>query len=377
MKVKKFVAINMTEAMKQIRQELGDEAVILNSKVIHSRGWLGLIKKKKLEVIAALDSENAQNQLIVKEKKQIAPINTPQETTGSKMKNDLHAEISELKRMVHHVSVNQAISYQNLPESIQIICENLREQEVDTEIISSLSSELLQKWRKSHVEPSFQQITEWGKHYLFNRLCHVAYGGFSFEKKFINLVGPTGVGKTTTLAKIAAGEVLEKRKKIAFITTDTYRIAAIEQLKTYANLLNVPVEVVYKLEDFQKAVEQYKEYDHIFIDTAGRNYREIKYINELQNLIDFKENMETLLTLSLSMKEKDIQIIIENFKSINFNKFIFTKLDETSTYGSIINLVIKNNKGVAYLTNGQDVPDDLVECNAQILINHLFAGINK
>ena len=195
-------------------------------------------------------------------------------------------------------------------------------------------------------DPSEQEISEWAKKHFTEILSQYDNGGSNVRKKYINLVGPTGVGKTTTLAKIAAGEVINNRKKIAFITTDTYRIAAIEQLKTYANLLNVPVEVVYKLEDFQKAVKKYEDYDHVFIDTAGRNYREMKYIEELQNLIDFKQDIETFLTLSMTMKERDIQEIIKNFEILSIDKFIFTKLDETSTYGTIVNIMIQNKKGL-------------------------------
>ncbi|QQZ07932.1 flagellar biosynthesis protein FlhF [Heyndrickxia vini] len=375
MKVKKFVASNMSEAMKQIRRELGDEAVILNSKVTYTGGWLGLFKKKKLEVIAALDMDSRQNHAILKEKQQKPPIIPVQQRVNIEQnnKNDIHHELTEIKKMVQEMTVNQLLVH--LPEPIQVICGKLHEQEINDDIISALSNKLLNRYRNSDNEPTMNQVVEWAKEFFISSMSTFEHGGISPQKKFINLVGPTGVGKTTTLAKIAAGEVLEKRKKIAFITTDTYRIAAIEQLKTYANLLNVPVEVVYKLEDFQKAIIKYAEYDHIFIDTAGRNYREMKYITELENLIDFSQSMETFLTLSTTMKEKDIQMIIKNFESLSINKFIFTKLDETSTYGTIFNLILKNEKGVAYLTNGQDVPDDLEECTRDLLVNHLFEGM--
>lgn len=376
MKVKKYVAQNMAEAMKQIRQDLGDEAVILNSKVTHTGGWLGLFKKKKLEVIAALDMERKPSKVFVKEKKREQLPQHPSQKSLESNKN-LHEEINEIKRMVQDITINQPIQMQNYPEPIQIFCEKLYSQDLNMNIIHSLGDALLKQWRSSQVDPSEQEISEWAKKHFTEILSQYDNGGSNVRKKYINLVGPTGVGKTTTLAKIAAGEVINNRKKIAFITTDTYRIAAIEQLKTYANLLNVPVEVVYKLEDFQKAVKKYEDYDHVFIDTAGRNYREMKYIEELQKLIDFKQDIETFLTLSMTMKERDIQEIIKNFEILSIDKFIFTKLDETSTYGTIVNIMVQNKKGVAYLTYGQDVPDDVEVGSSQAIIKHLFEGIDQ
>ena len=376
MKVKKYVAQNMAEAMKQIRQDLGDEAVILNSKVTHSGGWIGLFKKKKLEVIAALDMERKPSKVFVKEKKREQHPQHPNQKS-LESNNNLHEEINEIKRMVQDITINQPIQMQNYPEPIQIFCEKLYSQDLNMNIIHSLGDELLKQWRSSQVDPSEQEISEWAKKHFTEILSQYDNGESNVRKKYINLVGPTGVGKTTTLAKIAAGEVINNRKKIAFITTDTYRIAAIEQLKTYANLLNVPVEVVYKLEDFQKAVKKYEDYDHVFIDTAGRNYREMKYIEELQKLIDFKQDIETFLTLSMTMKERDIQGIIKNFEILSIDKFIFTKLDETSTYGTLVNIIVQNKKGVAYLTYGQDVPDDVEVGSSQAIIKHLFEGIDQ
>ena len=165
------------------------------------------------------------------------------------------------------------------------------------------------------------------------------FGGVSFTKKYINVVGPTGVGKTTTLAKIAAECILKYKKRVAFITTDTYRIAAIEQLKTYANILNVPLEVCYNLNDFQQATRQFESYDMVFIDTAGRNFRNQKYVEDLRNIIDYNQDMETFLVLSLTAKQIDMEDIYKQFSLISIDKMIFTKADETSTYGAMFNII--------------------------------------
>ena len=137
----------------------------------------------------------------------------------------------------------------------------------------------------------------------------------SYDKKYINVLGPTGVGKTTTIAKMAARAVLEKKKKVGFITTDTYRIAAIEQLKTYAGLLQAPVEIVYNEQIIKKQLEKFEHLDLVFIDTAGRNYKEVKYVKDLQKLINFEENAETFLSTIHDAKAKRYGTIIEQFKN--------------------------------------------------------------
>lgn len=378
MKIKKFLAPNMSEAMKQIRVELGDNAVILNSKVVQQKGFLGLVKKRKIEVIAAIDPEVKGNANVVKKRKE-EPVQfqLPKVEKEKNVPNqeNIHHELTELKKVVHHLSKFSNLEYHQFPGSIQSFLRKLSDQEVDQNIIMNVGDHLYEKWKLSEHEPSIALLNKWGETFLINNISSYSFG--STTKKYVNLVGPTGVGKTTTLAKMAAEAVLEKKKKIAFITTDTYRIAAIEQLKTYATLLNVPVEVVYKQSDFQKAIEKFIDFDCIFIDTAGRNYREIQYIEELKNLIDFEEDIETLLTLSLTMKENDMIEIVDSFQNINVDKFLFTKIDETKTYGSMLNLMLKYQVGIAYITTGQNVPDDIVQTTPEVAIQYLFGEIRN
>lgn len=180
------------------------------------------------------------------------------------------------------------------------------------------------------------------------------------------------MGKTTTLAKAAADSILIHNKKVAFITTDTYRIAAIDQLKKYAEILNVPVEVAYNLEDFKKAAERFADYDVIFVDTAGRNFRNQEYVEDLSRIIEFNTEMETYLVLSLTSKEKDMDDIYHQFSLIKIKQTIFTKADETSTYGTMLNFIIRHQVGVAYLTNGQDVPNDIETASPELIASKIL-----
>lgn len=382
MKVKKYIAANMSEAMKQIRAELGDEAVILNSKVTQTRGFIGLFRKRQFEIIAAVDPHASHPQVKLKEKQMnmetIAEVKNSKKYNEIKNSTGIQKELFDLKKMVEELSAkSKVISFDHYPVPIQKFLIAMDKQGISNNYIQQCAVQLLQKWRTSGEEPKESVVFNWGKEYFEDAITPLYPKGQTKTKKYINLVGPTGVGKTTTLAKMAASAAIDKQKKVAFITTDTYRIAAIEQLKTYANLLQVPVEVVYSLADFHAALEKFNEYDTIFIDTAGRNYRELQYIEELKKLIDFGKEMETLLTLSLTMKEEDIRAIMDSFGSIKIDHFIFTKLDETTTYGSMLNMMLDYKKAAAYLTYGQDVPDDIKAATPTELVNYVFEGKSR
>ncbi len=371
----------MPEAMKLIRSELGNEAIILNSRVIQTGGFLGLFKKNSIEVIAALDAmPGEQNKPAIKEKQKPVetlapptktPIKKSADNQNALLSEDLQKELTELKALLKNVKLesNEGIP---LPDPIQDTKRWLTNQGIDQELMDSLMKASIELWYTNGGEMSRDEVRKWARDYLIKQINHLPFGGISFAKKYILVVGPTGVGKTTTLAKVAADCILKYKKKVAFITTDTYRIAAIEQLKTYANILNVPIEVCYNLEDFQKAAQIFSDYDLVFIDTAGRNFRNRKYVEDLNQIIDFQKDIETFLVLSLTSKQIDMEEIYQQFSLITIDKMIFSKADETSTFGSLFNMIYKKEKAVAYITNGQNVPDDFITATPENVVNRII-----
>ena len=186
-------------------------------------------------------------------------------------------------------------------------------------------------------------------------------------------MGTTGVGKTTTLAKIAAKFVLESQASAALITADTYRISAVEQLRTYSDILGLPLEIVYTPAELSKAIVKHRTKDLILIDTAGRSQYNDYQLKELQELLSINQRIEKHLVLSVTTKQSDAKDIIERFSVCEPDKIIFTKTDETGTLGSIVNLLAKQQRlGLSYLSNGQSVPDDIIAASADTLTDLLL-----
>lgn len=370
--MKKYYAETMPEAMLQIRKELGDDAVILNQRIVKTKKFLGLMTKKSFEVTAGVDEEvtvlfdkkAALPTAVVPQPRQQAPQAATVQT------DDLRNEIADLKAMIQ--SMSRQKDRTEYPQELIDLLQYLNRQELDDELITVIGDELFLHLQAKQL--SKEALRHEAKRILVRKLQALPFGSFAEEKRYIQLIGPTGVGKTTSIAKMAARTVLEQKKKVAFVTTDTYRIAAIEQLKTYAGLLQAPVEIVYSVTEYEAALKKLSSYDVIFIDTAGRNYKEARYVEEITHLMPATQQLECYLVLSATAKQQDMSDIIEQFKAIPFDKFVFTKLDETNSIGTIINLMIKYNKGLAYYTSGQEVPEDIEQASAEEIVTLLFQG---
>ncbi|MFS0672453.1 flagellar biosynthesis protein FlhF [Ornithinibacillus sp. 179-J 7C1 HS] len=371
MKVKKYVAPTMPEAMNQVRKELGSDAVILSSKEIEEGGFLGFFKKSKIEVIAALDKSPVKQKQISNVK--ISDASLKHVNSSSSVESDLMNEIKNMRKILESQSTQQNI--QRFSLDYQVVYQHLLDQEVDQDLAANIIENVVSKQNGNDNSIDTRTIAKEVKIEIETRLSDLSFVGIPNNAKIIHFVGPTGVGKTTTIAKVAANSMLQDKKKVAFITMDTYRIAAIDQLKTYAKILNTPVEVVYSVEDYKNAIEKLKSYDLILVDTAGRNYRDEQFVTELSKNILFQDNVVNYLVLSLTAKPKDVKEIYDNFHRINIKGFIFTKIDETTQYGSLINLPLIQKVDISYLTNGQEVPDNILKPTKEFISNLLVGDL--
>ncbi|MFC4768803.1 flagellar biosynthesis protein FlhF [Effusibacillus consociatus] len=373
--VKRYVVKDMPEALTKIRQDLGHDAVILSSKKIKQRGLFGLFSVTQLEVVAAVNDKEPQIAEKKKEGKQplVQPSNTVNSSEPGPQNERNH--IKQPEPGVHQNSDAQVLkevqelrgilakflhqSSEILPAPIQKIRSELVANDVSPEFAERLILNMVKENEEIHLlnEQEFRHLLT---DLISKEINDILLPSpLASDSRIVAFVGPTGVGKTTTIAKVAAEELLKNRRRVGLITADTYRIAAVEQLKTYANILQIPVEVVFTTEEVEQAIEKMKDRDLILIDTAGRNYGDLVFVEHLNQFLQASRPDETCLVLSLTTKSTDLEHIVANFEGVAIDKFIFTKLDETTSYGAIYNLTHRFKKPLAYLTTGQNVPDDI------------------
>ncbi|WP_322903934.1 flagellar biosynthesis protein FlhF [Paenibacillus sp. SGZ-1009] len=285
---------------------------------------------------------------------------------------NLLEELRQMKQMMAELSREKKII--DLPKSLQQLQAHLKAQGVEQSLIDGWLEAIVQQAPKSTqmtLPKAKRAMREQIERFTAQRIG----GGINPSTKIVYVAGPTGVGKTTTIAKLAAEQLFKYKRKVGFVTSDTYRISAVEQLRTYASILSVPLEIVQSPGDFQRALEQMSDCDLILMDTAGRNYRNELLVSELQSLLAPMEQSETYLVLSLTSKTEDMRIITNHFNKYPLDKVIFTKADETGSYGAMFNMLQEYPLRLSYMTNGQNVPDDLLMPSPDFLAGVLLGEV--
>jgi len=347
MKVKKYVGDTIQDTIFKVKADLGSDAIILNTRKYKKGGFLGLkiFGEKKVEVLAALEDDNSD----VSNEKTLEEID--------KLKNMLNNMERERKK--------EGSYEENLSPEIADIYNNLLEQGVK----ENIAQELIEDLKDDNEEINIDKL----KNNIKSAIGNPAPINRGQSLKIIAFIGPTGVGKTTTIAKLAAKFALQEELKVGMVTADTYRIAAVQQLETYSDIMNIPLEVVYSEKELKEVINgKFEDFDLIFLDTAGSSWTDKMQLGRLKNFTDKDLVTETHLLISLNTKTEDINKILDNFSTLEPDKIILTKVDEASKYGDIINLRNKYNLPYSYITYGQDVPDDIVEADTNKLFEYLL-----
>ncbi len=391
----------MASGLKMIKKELGPEALIISTRTVRN-GKLGILGKPMLEITAAIDKDTPDT-FRIESVKQTAGFNhvvdqpldhflqqsSPepesiqadfsfsQSSGTTTTKKFLEDEVNELKNMVKDLSgeISQISAAAPRHEENDLFSSHFDSTDIqEKKIIAMLKDLGVNSYTSKKIFALLLEklsIHELDKPELVNSTLIAAIQNFlhaappefpvSDNQQRIALIGPTGVGKTTTLAKIAASYLAGHSHSVALITIDTYRIAAVEQLKVYGEIMHLPVDVVITPDQLKLAIEKHRDKDLILIDTAGRSPKDELCISELATFLSPELNIDKHLVLSATTRENELLNTIERFKTIGITHTIFTKIDECSNLGVLVNIQIQNSNPLSYVTNGQRVPEDLVE----------------
>ncbi|OPZ91227.1 MAG: Flagellar biosynthesis protein FlhF [Firmicutes bacterium ADurb.Bin419] len=393
MKIRRYMGKDTQEAILKVKMDLGNEAVILNTRKVKQKGMFNVFAKPMVEVLAAVDEFcGSKNKLDFPKSgaKTVIQEKNVEEQSNLKEKeeklvflenkvNNMESVLQKIYEQVSHgnqKTADKAIQSEESPKTkaSELFYNNLLKNEVENDIAKQLI-EIIQGKIKDN-----ENINDTGA-ILYNMVSGILGKPEVLKLRedgkptVVIFVGPTGVGKTTTLAKIAANYSLNHKKKVGLITADTYRIAAVEQLKTYAEILGMPVEVIYSINEINDAKDKYQDKDIILIDTAGRSYRNKSQFDELKMLVDASNADEVFLVLSTTTGIRNCRDILQSYDFLKDYKLIFTKLDETPALGVILNARRFTNKSLSYVTIGQSVPDDIEVANVDKITKNLLGSI--
>ncbi|KUO70102.1 MAG: flagellar biosynthesis protein FlhF [Desulfosporosinus sp. BRH_c37] len=366
MRVRRFVGDSVTETMGKVKRELGSEAVILQTREFHEGGFLGLFGKTKVEITAAIEEKPVTAQTTpvsnygykVEEAKSPKIIPAPD---FNKQTGDFQEEIIAMRRMLEKMNKHiEGLGTEKSvwPAMLQRWADHLQDRGIKENLVKLLISHVQQTLRPEEWVNNSQVYARLEAN--IRQICgQIGLIQPGIDKpRIVALIGATGVGKTTTIGKLAAGFSIVDKRKVALITADTYRVAAVEQLKTFGEIIGVPVEVAMTPNGLLEALNLHADKELIFIDTAGRSPHHELHMSELRAFLDKAQPDFTMLVLSATTQFSDQLRIYQRFEGLTTH-LIFTKLDEAGSVGSILNLLGQTTLPTAYLTNGQSVPDDI------------------
>ena len=425
--IKKFQAKTEEAALELARKELGSGIVVMNVKKVKKKGLFSIFKPQQVEVTVALEEEEKQNfrEAVAKvseiarqseaagntrsaktepeqpakqgksepgpqpekqrqQEKQRQPEKNTQ-TIDSRQESAIEEKLSTLQNLLEkqigstQEEEKESEGEEKKEDSNVAFFHLLYKMLLDNEIEETYANQLVEELDGS-VKPDMP--IDYLLSVVYQKMV-LKFGQTktiqSAEKgpKLVYFIGPTGVGKTTTIAKIASRLSVVEKKKIVLLTADTYRIAAAEQLRTYSNILEVPFRIIYTPQEIRTAIEDYAAYDYIFVDTSGHSQKNTDQRDDTLALLraaDGQAEKEVYLVVSATTKYRDLLNIADTYQKLTDFRLVFTKLDETQCQGNLFNLRLHTDAPMSYVTCGQNVPDDIGEFDAQKTVKLLLGG---
>ncbi|MCR5508574.1 MAG: flagellar biosynthesis protein FlhF [Lachnospiraceae bacterium] len=403
--IKKFQGKTEEEATGLAKKELGPAVVIMNVRTVKSKGIFAIFKKPVVEVTAALEDEPERTSY-----KPILPAATVRQAAARAYdeaaagKEDIKKESGNDKSSQETPGRSDAVeSLEEKLESLHLLIEKQMQKESGEVDFDTDSDEQVSFFKLIYNTLIDNEVDEKYANEIIDELDKIRKKGSGIDlflaniyqkmilqfgqpasitpsdegAKLVFFIGPTGVGKTTTIAKIASRLNVDEKKKVALLTTDTYRIAAAEQLRTYANILDAPFRVIYTEDEIKTALEDFKAFDYILVDTAGHSHHNEAQKNSMKEFLHCVDGIiekEVYLVVSATTKYRDLLSIADAYTEMTDYKLIFTKLDETTTLGNLFNLRKHTGAQMSYITCGQNVPDDIEQFSPQNTVKQLLGG---
>lgn len=348
MQIHKYKAKTISDAIAMVKNELGPDAMILSSKKLNGKESGHIFEIAAVESYAETMDEIPESYDVVR------------------------SELMSIKEMLYLLNHSEGMVEKSMlkPEILTLYAKMLR-----NGINDHYAKRFLEEGGafKNYSPEKFTTMKKETFRAIMNRVeIHKFFESVNGSRTITALVGTTGVGKTTTIAKLAAQMSLKSKKKVGLISIDSYRIGAMEQLKVYANILGIPCFPAFNRQYLVAALESLKNMDVVLIDTAGQSQYDGKRIEELKNMMTDDLQIQSHLLLNVSTTEEEMNKTAVSFSPLKFRSYIFTKLDEAEKYGSIINQLMKIQLPVSYLTTGQNVPEDIEEATKNRMLKLLF-----
>jgi len=377
-KVKKFVAPTLKEASALMKKELGGEAFILSTRVINKRTDLGI--QKHFEITSGIEEEM---DIISAETEVGTAVTNPsfrddlmklqQKVIGKDRNNRINYDDDSIV-ITPKTKKREVISTEQYMDLIRGYVKKLIHNEVSKPIVKSIVNQI--KKSKEFINPS--NIED----YIITSLSsQIATTSFEIKKrgkqKIVAIVGPTGVGKTTCIAKLAAISKILNNLKIGIISIDTYRLGAIDQLRIFSEVSNIDMLVAYETKEMPALIKKFSDKDLIFIDTAGRGQKNTNELEKTKEFLDAVNVDKTYLAISATNSTKNLEEVVQKFEVFDYSALILTKIDEGVVFGNILNVVVNSKKPLIYLTNGQVIPDDIIAADSDFIAKMVVSGVTS
>ncbi len=364
MRIKKVIANSYGEALSRVKSELGENAMVLSTRSIKFNKDQGASECSSLvEITAALDNDPHQETVAVAE-----------ETSNEKrwMSVDKGGEIRELRSMIASLlTQTDKAKSMGLNETLLPVYEKLIGRGVDDRVAARMFETIHERGQREEGNPFIGE----------NHLAEVMKGAVKCDgpirlesagPKVVALVGPTGAGKTTTIAKLAARFALQQKKKVALISLDTYRMGAWEQLESYGELMQVPVFLAADRNEFSRIIQEHQDKDVILVDTMGKSHRDLDYCKRLKQVLEAAPQVEIHLVQSATAQESVVSECFKQFAPLGIDRVLFTKLDEAVDFGLLFNCSVRYQIPFSYFTTGQSVPEDIEVAAQDKVIRLIF-----